>query len=273
MMATYLDEEKLEKYLKEGGNINIKLDENDTLLHLSALSICDTEDISFFRTMLASGADVNAVNNYGESPLYNVVKYNDSSFVKLFLEFGADITVLDAEGKNILSHAAKFNESEELFDFLILDRGLDVNHLSADGATAMHMACGSEFQSPKIIKNLLKNGADSNILNNRGHSSLMVCLELLIRNDEYLEVNKRLRLLIDFTEFNKNFLDGINPLTFIYPSNKEYLWKCIIEHIAKLKYLMVTVHKKMIDTIAEKNEYEVHHQSCCTELKLAKDTK
>lgn len=54
----------------------------------------------------------------------------------------------------------------------LIKNGADVNAISEDNETSLHMASKNKDGDIKIVEILLKNGADPNILNKNGENAL-----------------------------------------------------------------------------------------------------
>jgi len=66
--------------------------------------------------LIEHGADVNAVNNNGTTPLIFAAMYNKINSVKLLLSKEVDVTIKDIEGKTALNYAQQkgFNDIIDL---------------------------------------------------------------------------------------------------------------------------------------------------------------
>ncbi len=61
--------------------------------------------------IIEKGADVNAQNGYGDTPLYDAIYEGNEDIVKLLIEAGADVNAKDGDGSTLLSYAiSKGNE-------------------------------------------------------------------------------------------------------------------------------------------------------------------
>lgn len=98
-------------------------DENDKDSHYEIMEL-----------FLKNGADPNVKNYTGVTPLFNLFHNANLNVIKLFLNHNADIEVIDSTGTNLLFLAVCFNT--EVLEFL-LDRGFNVNHRNAYGATSL----------------------------------------------------------------------------------------------------------------------------------------
>lgn len=86
--------------------------EGCTLLHLA----CDTADIGMLELLLQYGANINATDSRGLTPLHRCILRGKAMFAKLLLTRGADPRAVNREGKTSLELAVEsnFTDSEVL---------------------------------------------------------------------------------------------------------------------------------------------------------------
>ena len=156
------------------------------LLPLAAA--CDA--LRHIRFLLCVGADVNAVNNIGETALLAACNlYQPTSpetqsewqawlqrkheCIELLLEKGADVNATDSQGATALIRLAQKGQCELLAE-LVIKAGADVNiRRIYDGATALFVAVQRRWAKDELVEMLIKSGADVNIANNYGTTPLM----------------------------------------------------------------------------------------------------
>ncbi|MFC1552508.1 ankyrin repeat domain-containing protein [Candidatus Latescibacterota bacterium] len=123
----------------------------DTPLHKSAIN-GRTETVQL---LLDIGADIEAKNNWGRSPLHE--PYGNTETVRLLLDRGADIEATDNSSETPLHRAANFNKTARVQ--LLLDRGADIEAKDYHGWTPLHSAAGI-IGNTETVQLLLDRGAD-----------------------------------------------------------------------------------------------------------------
>jgi ankyrin repeat protein len=86
-----------------GANVNARDNEGNTPLHETFLT--DVEE-----ALLNLGADVNARNDDGETPIFTTV---DDKAIPLFIEHGADLTIRNNKGETVIEAAKKKGPSRQ----------------------------------------------------------------------------------------------------------------------------------------------------------------
>src|SRR5437868_1869212 len=98
---------------------------------------------SIFKTLLAAGADPNAVDHRGESVLHYAATFATPTMVQQLLERKPDVNVRNAAGETPLITAMTARVME-----LLLAAGADVHARRNDGLTALDICeCARKFQS------------------------------------------------------------------------------------------------------------------------------
>ena len=85
---------------------------------------------------LADGADVNAKDKYGLTPLHHAAWQGRNEIVELLIANGADVNAKDVDGGTPLHYAA-WQGRNEIVELLIAN-GADVNAKDVDGGTPLH---------------------------------------------------------------------------------------------------------------------------------------
>jgi len=125
---------------------------------------------------------VNRTNRYNRTALLSVLRYGGSQeetleIVKVLVQNGADVNAVDDEGNTSLMSAASGNNKEntlEIVKFLV-QNGADVNAIDKMGFTPLiHAADGN---NPAVVKLLLDKNADVNVQNKYQETPLMMLLK------------------------------------------------------------------------------------------------
>lgn len=105
------DLEKLQQHLAEPGfDINADVGMGRALIHCAA----DYGQCEVIELLLAKGANVNALDKHGITPLLNAIFEGHTKAVKVLIAKGADKTVKAPSGESALESA----EKEEIKDLL-----------------------------------------------------------------------------------------------------------------------------------------------------------
>src|SRR6266511_3672602 len=135
-----------------------------TLLHHAA----GFGTIETMALLLDSGADVNAKNRRGSTPLHWAM--HDEAKVRLLIDSKADVNVQNGAGETALMFAASNGNPKAVA--LLLDRGADARVRTKRNETALGNAGTAGVE--ETVRLLLDHGAEVNIRNIRGFSPLML---------------------------------------------------------------------------------------------------
>jgi ankyrin repeat protein len=139
---------------------------NMTLLHKS----CSLKKrIPFARKLVEFGANINAVDSEGRTPLMYAVAAEAPFMVRFLLQKGALTNLIDAHGYTALTEACCTGNKAIIQ--MLLDKGADFSFPDNTGQTALAHACAANHID--AVKMLLKAGANPNEMNHKGLSLLM----------------------------------------------------------------------------------------------------
>lgn len=165
--ATIVGNVRMMQFLLENGaDINTKNDASrykGTVLHSAA----EGNFPDAFDFLLVNGANIEAQDRYGRTPLYYATKEN----IKKLLHKGANIEARDNDGRTILHHWARSDQDleyrEEILD-MILGSGANINARNSElGYTPLQDALVPRVCALETAKLLLDRGADINFITKR----------------------------------------------------------------------------------------------------------
>ena len=133
--------------------------------------------------LVAKGANVNAKNMGGFTPLMTATSLGDMEWVKMLLAKKADVNAVSGtkfgDVKNGSIALGSFTPlllavaygTPELIEFLI-DAGADVNAKDVRGMTPLVLAIGCDHNDPRVVKLLLDRGANPKIKSKDGEDAI-----------------------------------------------------------------------------------------------------
>ncbi|HEX7079427.1 MAG TPA: ankyrin repeat domain-containing protein [Gammaproteobacteria bacterium] len=150
------DREAALEMIRAGADVNAAQGDGTTPLHWAVYRI-DPELVS---VLLERGAKADAVNLYGSSPLAEAVKVGHAGLVETLLEAGADVESPNQDGQTALMLAARAGALEAAR--ILIEHGADVNAREAwRGQTALMWA--ADARQPEITRLLIEHGADVHV--------------------------------------------------------------------------------------------------------------
>ena len=152
-----------------GTSTEVRNEEGETALFLTARG----DRAKAARALLEAGANVNARDRVGVTPLMRAVMKGSAETVKTFLDFkpdlGAQTTDPEAPGSTALMFAVYKNNPEVVK--LLLDAGADINQ--SDNVFGAALAWAAYYNREDIAALLLERGADPNVVNRDGDTAVM----------------------------------------------------------------------------------------------------
>ena len=141
------------RLIDEGADVNAAQPDGSTPLHWAAYR----QALPLVDRLLAEGADAATMNRYGASPLQEAVKIGSAELVRRLLEAGADPDAPNGDGQTALMLSARTGSLDVAR--LLVEHGADVNAEEAwRGQTALMWAVDGNF--PELAKLLIDAGAD-----------------------------------------------------------------------------------------------------------------
>ena len=143
----------LARFQEYGNDVNAVNERGDTLLHLAVCTGYLDENLPVVKYLVSKGANVNAKNNQGYTPLYGA---QNIKIAKYLISKGADIHAKNHEGSSQVIQSIY----TDTVKYLIL-QGADVNAKSNDNYTNLHGA--AQLGKLELVKFLISRGADINV--------------------------------------------------------------------------------------------------------------
>lgn len=173
-----------QQLIEKGANVNAQDSWGNSPLHSVGASVENT------RSLLEKGANVNVRNRWEEVPLHNTLGQKTAAVMALIIEQGADINARSERQMTPLHFAYTSPESAQIADLLILN-GAEVNAQMNEGLTPLHYA----VENFPLAQRLLQAGADITLQNAAEgapiHASGLTLEVLQLLIDQGADVNLR----------------------------------------------------------------------------------
>lgn len=132
----------------------------------------DEDDLggNLVQDLVAQGADVNKImDKTGESPLHLAARYSRADMAKRLLDHGADANAQDNTGRTPL-HAAVAADAIGVFQILLRNRATNLNARMHEGTTPLILAARLAIEG--MVQDLISAEADINAADNSGKTAL-----------------------------------------------------------------------------------------------------
>ena len=281
----------IELLLARGANVNAKALDGKTSLHVAV----ERGYIEIVEHLLEHGASVNATYTYraqeGYTPMRLAIEKRYEQVVQLLLVYGASIDAQDKDNKAVLHFAVKngswimtehilkhhpdlnknnssilnvamqgYGEGSSEIVKNLLDYGFTVNPGDANNGKFLHTAVEKGYLT--IVEQLLRYGADVNVLDNSMYRNAWTPLHVAVRNKQE-EIAKM--LLSCGADVNARDGTGSTPLCYAVERNCREIVEDLLQHGADVnigdKSGKTPLHFTVLDT------HEILHKSV-----VAKDT-
>lgn len=230
MLAVLAGRKKVvELLLKKGAAINQTCYDGDTALKMAVSS----QQYEIANLLLAYGADPNIADRYDETPLMVAARKGYLPLVYSLIEKGADIDAKDYRASSAIIYADSKGHTDIVK--VLKEKG------AKDSDLVMIMNAVRTGQ-PDVVKKLLNDGMDPNIIDNHNESPLMVATRAGF--DEVVKVllefhaNPNIIHVVapgdDGIEFDVKYRRGMTALMYAAEDNQYGIMKLLLEYGADL---------------------------------------
>jgi len=154
---------------KEPAYAKSKDEDGGTLLHETISRVVSPrERITIMEMLIERGADVNAQDRTGSTPLHYAWRHDSYAAVKLLIDNGAKVDIKNNEGDTPLNRIAGRTSADTVI--LLLSKGADINSKNNDQSTPLMSAAG--YGSPAVVKLLIDKGALVDATDSNGNTAL-----------------------------------------------------------------------------------------------------
>lgn len=120
--------------------------------------------VEIAQLLIQHGANVNELDDEGQTPLFIAAEEGNDSFAELLLQHGADVDCTNDVTPYYISCVL---EQYKMAD-LLLQFGADINKKDKDGRTPLFYA--TLYKKERLVHNLMEHNADVSIVDNQGIS-------------------------------------------------------------------------------------------------------
>ena len=183
----------LSQFVENGGDINFRYKNGDTLLHY----LCDNNVKQLYiKLVLDLGGDPNIKNNRGQTPLFMAINYenhyyHDIKNIDLLIKYGADVNSSYGNGNILIIKAAQdFSDSfDSKIIVKLLQNGADLYHQNDDYVSAFsiildtYSGTGRDFEQfvyDYFDENEIMEIADDQLLESACNIQSELALEIIV---------------------------------------------------------------------------------------------
>lgn len=159
----------VEFLLDHGVNADVRNENDDTALHIAPAKYDKLDSV---KALLARGADINALNGIGVTPLFNACVYAKPTIAKYLIEQGADILLSNKNNFAPLHLALAYHMPGVARQ--LVENGADIHQVTSDQWSPLHMAIRNNHSG--IALSLITKGADVNSKNGDGFTPLILAI-------------------------------------------------------------------------------------------------
>ena len=202
-----------------------------TRLHRAVMDFHNVPGVySAAKQLIDEGADVNAKDSAGWTPLHDVAcsSHHKYSTVRLLIKNGAEVNARTLNNDTPLHMASGVSSRYFLTVKILLENSAEVDARNSEEQTPLHRASSELFSQPFIVELLLNHGADIQARDSQGQTPLHLACNA---GNNYI-----IEYLVD-SGANVNAQDsaGRTPLHLACDFGNFFIIKYLIDHGADLK--------------------------------------
>jgi ankyrin repeat protein len=177
--ASVCQQDMVSQLLAHNANINARNNEGDTaLIIVSRTKAENARCQSTVSQLLDHKADINIRGRSGQTALLVAIENSNLPVISKLLSLQADINVRDDFGLTALSLAVEKKNKEIILQ--LISKGANIN-----GDDRSILSSPAITEDPEMVSFLLEKGADTNIQDENGETSLMLAVEGRLRPGPY----------------------------------------------------------------------------------------
>ncbi len=157
--AEKLHPDVVQQLCERGADVNTRTKRNESPLWSVASSPSSGDGVDVAKVLLEAGAEVDAADEDGVTPLLAATATGRGALVALLAESGADLNQRDPDGATPLQLAAEAGRTEVVA--ALVRRGADVNATTRGGHNALQLAVVEGHAT--AVRALLRAGADPTV--------------------------------------------------------------------------------------------------------------
>jgi serine/threonine-protein phosphatase 6 regulatory ankyrin repeat subunit B len=165
------NDEAARALINKGANVNAANNNGRTPLMI-ATAIGHLQIVQAL--LSAPGIDIDAKDQFGQTALIIAATKGNDEAARALINKGANVNAANNNGWTPLMSAAQHGHLTTI-QILLSAKGIDIDTKNSDGATALILAAANGKDD--IVKELINNGADVNITDNNGRTPQMWALQ------------------------------------------------------------------------------------------------
>jgi len=150
--------------------VTITPQQNDERLNQALAFAVIDGNLDVVKLTLSRGAEINAKDEHGWTPLFHAIKHGELEIASYLLENGAEVNLISFLGTTPLRLASAQGDID-MFK-LLLTKGADANLTGDDGYTPLHRAA-EDSKNVEVVRMLISHGAKVNAKSRDGRTPLM----------------------------------------------------------------------------------------------------